>query len=78
MFHVCFHRSKYIYIAYMKLVKMLVIISFECIFKFFNWSRYFQLPSSDEMKMFYTEHDFQVEHKNFEFNLNLHAERIQY
>ena len=37
--------------------EMLVIISFKCIFKFFNRSSYFQLLSSDEMKMFYTEHD---------------------
>ena len=25
------------------------------------WSRLGELPSSDEMKMFYTEHDFQVD-----------------
>ena len=56
---------------------MFVIISFECIFKFFNCSRLFQLPSSDEIKMFYTEHDFQVDLENFEFNLKFHAERIQ-
>ena len=27
--------------------------------------------------MFYTEHDFQVDLENFEFNLKFHAERIQ-
>ena len=41
--------------------EMLVIVSFECIFKFFNWSRMVELPSSDKMKMFYTEHKFQVD-----------------
>ena len=25
-----------------------------------NWSRFVELPSSDEMKMFYTEHDFKL------------------
>ena len=28
--------------------------------------------------MFYTEHDFQVDLENFEFNWKLHAERIQH
>ena len=56
---------------------MLVIISFECIFKFFNWSRLVELLSSEEMKMFYTEYDFQVDLENFEFNVKLHAERTQ-
>ena len=28
-------------------------------------------------EMFYTEHDFQVDLKNFEFNLKFHEERIQ-
>ena len=28
-------------------------------------------------EMFYTEHDFQVDLENFEFNLKFHAERIQ-
>ena len=57
---------------------MLIIILFECIFKFFNWSRLVELPSSDEMKMFYTEHDFQVDLEKSEFNLKFHAERIQH
>ena len=57
---------------------MLVILSFECIFNFFNWSRLVELPSSDEMKMFYTEHDFQVDLENFEFKLKFHADRIQH
>ena len=30
------------------------------------------------MKMFYTEHYFQVDRENFEFNLKFHAERIQH
>ena len=37
-----------------------------------------ELPSSDEMKIVYTEHDFQVDLENFEFNLEFHAERIQH
>ena len=28
-------------------------------------------------EMFYTEHDFQVDLENIEFNLKFHAERIQ-
>ena len=28
-------------------------------------------------EMFYTEHDFQADLENFEFNLKFHAERIQ-
>ena len=43
---------------------MLVITSFVHFFRFFNWSRLVALPSSNEMKMFYTEHDFQVEPEN--------------
>ena len=58
--------------------EMLVIISFECIFKFFTWSRLVELPSSDEMKMFYTEHEFQLDLENFQFNLKFHAERMQH
>ena len=55
---------------------MLVIISFERILKFFNWSRLVELPSLDKMKMFYTEHNFYVDLKNF--SLKLHAsERIE-
>ena len=49
---------------------MLVIISFKCIFKFLNWSRLLELPSSDEMKMSYTEHDFKVDLENFELKGN--------
>ena len=33
--------------------------------------------SSDDDEMFSTEHDFQVDLKNFEFNLKFHTERIQ-
>ena len=40
------------------------------------WSRLVELPSSDEMKMFYTEHDFQVDLEIYEFSLKFHAERI--
>ena len=32
--------------------------------------------SSDGVKMFYTEHNFQVDLENFEFNLKFHTERI--
>ena len=39
---------------------MLIITSFECIFNFFNSSRLVELPSYDEMEMFYTEHDFEI------------------
>ena len=50
----CLHRSNCIYTVYMKLVRT----SFECLIFL---SQYFQLPSSDEMEMFYTKHDFQVQ-----------------
>ena len=53
---------------------MLVIISFECIFKSFNWSRWLEFRRDE---MFYTEYDFKVDLENFEFNLKFHAERIQ-
>ena len=56
---------------------MLVIISLECIFKFFNYSLLVELPSSDEMKMFCAEYDFQVDLAYFELNLKFHAEGIQ-
>ena len=57
---------------------MLVNISLECNFKFFNCSLLVELPSSEEMEMFYQKHDFQVDLENFEFNLKFHAERIQH
>ena len=53
---------------------MLVIISFKCISKSFNWSH---LVGVRRDEMFYTEHDFQVDLENFEFNLKFHAERLQ-
>ena len=68
----CLHRNICIYTVCMTLVRNIInyqIISFECIFKLFKWSRFVELPSSDEMKMFYTEHDFQVDIENFELNL---------
>ena len=35
------------------------------------WSRLVELPSSDEMKMFYTEHDFQVDLENLRVQLEI-------
>ena len=35
------------------------------------WSRLGELPSSDEMKMFYTEHDFQVDLENLRVQLEI-------
>ena len=35
------------------------------------WSRLVELPSSDEMKMFYTEHDFQDDLENFDIRVQL-------
>ena len=46
------------------------IVVFEHILKFFNWSRLVEL-GSDEMKMFYTEHDFQVDLENLRAQLEL-------
>ena len=54
----------------MKLVQNVGNYIIQCIFKF-NWLEF----RRDEM--FYTEHDFQVDLENFEFNLKFHAERIQ-
>ena len=51
---------------------MLVIISFKCIIKF-NWSCLVGV----QKEQFYTEHDFQVDLENIEFNLKFHTERIQ-
>ena len=34
------------------------------------WSRLGELPSSDEMEMFYTEHDFQVDLENLRVQLD--------
>ena len=50
---------------------MLVIIAFQRILKFFNWSRLVELSSSDEIKMFYTEHDFQVDLENLRVQLEI-------
>ena len=51
---------------------MLVIISFKYIFKSsYAWSRLVELSSSDEMKMFYTEHDFQVDLENLRVQLEI-------
>ena len=50
----------------------------ECIYKFFNCSLLVEFPNSEEMKIFYTKHDFQVDLENFKFNLKFHAERIQH
>ena len=50
---------------------MLVIMSFERIIKFFNWSRLVEHPSSDEMKMFYTKHDFQVDLETLRVQLEI-------
>ena len=46
--------------------KMLVIISFERILKFLV-----EHSSSDEMKMFYTEHDFQVDLEKLRVQLEI-------
>ena len=35
------------------------------------WSRLGELPSSDEMKIFYTEHDFQVDLENLRVQLEI-------
>ena len=35
------------------------------------WSRLGELPSSDEMEMFYTEHDFQVDLENLRVQLEI-------
>ena len=36
---------------------------------FQSWSRLVELPSSDEMKMFYTDHDFKVDLENLRVQL---------
>ena len=35
------------------------------------WSRLVELPSSDEIKMVYTEHDFQVDLENLRVQLEI-------
>ena len=44
---------------------------FECIFKFFIWSRLVDLPSSHEMKVFCTENEFQVDLENLRVQLEI-------
>ena len=52
--------------------EMLVIMSFKYIFNFFMCgSRLGELPSFDEMEMFYTEHDFQVDLENLRVQLEI-------
>ena len=53
---------------------MLVIISFECILSSSIGHAWLEFRRDE---MFYTEHDFQVDLENFEFNLKFHAEKIQ-
>ena len=53
---------------------MLVIISFECIFSSSIGHAWLEFRRNE---MFYTEHKFQVDLENFEFNLKFHAEKIQ-
>ena len=48
------------------------------LFKFFTWSRLVEPPSSDEMKLFYAEHDFQIDLEKSEFTLKFHEKRIGY
>ena len=74
----CLHRNNCINTVYMKLVRNVSNYVIQMHFKFFNCSNLVELPSSDEMKMFYTEHNFQVDLENFEFNLYFNAERIQH
>ena len=49
----------------MKLVRNVSNYYIYRIFKFFNWSRLAELPSSDKIKMLYTEHNFYVDLENF-------------
>ena len=73
----CFDRNNYIYTVYMEWVRNVSNYNIRLHFKFFNRSRLVELPSSDEMKMFYTEHDFQVDLENLRVQLEIYAERIQ-
>ena len=70
----CLHRNNCIYTVCLKLVQNVCtyIIQMHFFFKFFNWSRLVELPSSDEVKMFHTELEI------FKINLKFHAERIQH
>ena len=60
----CLHSNNCMYTVFMKLVRNVSNYIIRMLFKFFNWSHLVELPSSDEMKMFYTEHDFQVDLEN--------------
>ena len=41
-------------------------------------ARLVELPSSDEMKMFYTEHDFQVDLENLRVKLEISCMQREY
>ena len=70
------HRNTFIYIVYMKFVRNVsyYIIQIHQIHSntiLHAWSRLVELPSSDEMEMFYTEHDFQVDLENLRVQLEI-------
>ena len=75
----CLHRNNCSYTVYMKLMRSVSNYIIGMHFQVFQFlSRLVELQSSDEMKMFYTEHDFQVELVNFKINLKVHEEGIQH
>ena len=45
---------------------------------FQSWSRLVELPRSDEMKMFYTDHDFKVDLENLRVQLEISCRVAKY
>ena len=64
----CLHRNSCIYTVCMKSLRSVSNYHLNAFFLQLI-TLGFQLPSTDEMKLFYTERDFQFDLENFEFNL---------
>ena len=66
------HINNCIYTVYTKLMRNVSNYIIQIHFYVLHaWSRLGELPSSDEMKMFYAEHDFQVDLENLRVQLEI-------
>ena len=69
---VLLHKNNFIQTVYTKLMRNVSNYIIQIHFKVLHaWSRLVELPSSDEMKMFYTEHYFQVDLENLRVQLEI-------
>ena len=66
------HINNCIYTVYTELMLNVSNYIIQIHFKVLHvWSRLGEFPSSDEMEMFYTEHDFQVDLENLRVQLEI-------